>query len=67
MPSFFEISPSVPEQKILKGFCHIWTGRPSWSCDLVYLNLAIIGQAVSEKKISEIVDGRTTDDERTDA
>ena len=30
--SFVEIGPPVPEKKILKGFYHIWTWRPSWSC-----------------------------------
>ena len=59
----------------MKGFDHIWAWRPSWSCDLDFLythwfplaidasykNLALVGQAVSEKKIFEIVDGRTPD------
>ena len=61
----------------MKGFYHIWAWRPSWSCNLDHLyklsfplpkdalqkNLALIGQAVSEEKTFEIVDGRTTDDD----
>ena len=31
--SFVEIGPLVPEKKIFEGFHHIWTWRPSWSCD----------------------------------
>ena len=34
IPSFVEIGPPVPEEKIYKGFYHIWAWRPSWSCDL---------------------------------
>ena len=63
----------------MKDFYHIWAWRPSWSCDLDHLykllfplpkdapqkNLALIGQAVSEEKMFEIVDGRTDDDGRT--
>ena len=66
----------------MKGFYHIWAWQPSWSCDLDHLyklsfplpkdapqkNLALIGQAVSEEKTFEIVDGRRTttkDDGRT--
>ena len=37
MPSFKEIGPLVPEEKIFKGFYHIWAWRPSWSCDLDHL------------------------------
>ena len=62
-----------------KGFCHIWAWRPAWSCDLDHLYklwfplpkeapheiFALIGQAVSEKKIFE--NGGQTDDGRTDA
>ena len=65
----------VQEKKIFKGFYHIWAWRPSWSCDLDHLykyfvppsqggsteNLALIGQAVSEEKMFENVDGRTPD------
>ena len=35
--SFFKISPLVPE-KIFKGFYHIWTWWPSWSCDQHHVN-----------------------------
>ena len=59
----------------MKGFYHIWAWRPSWSCDLDFLYThwfplpidasykiwLLVGQAVSEKKIFEIVDGRTPD------
>ena len=63
-------------RRFLKGFYHIWAWRPSWSCDLDAANkisfplpkeaphkiLALIGPAVSEKKLFEIVnDGRRTD------
>ena len=34
--SFVKIGPPVPE-KIFKGFYHIWSWRPSWSCDLDHL------------------------------
>ena len=42
----------------------MWAWRPSWSCDLDHLyklwfplsNLALIGQAVSEENMFEIVD-----------
>ena len=37
IPSFVEIGPPVPEEKIFKGFYHIWLWRPSWSCDLDHL------------------------------
>ena len=37
MPSFKIIVLLVLENKIFKGFCHIWAWRPSWSCDLDYL------------------------------
>ena len=48
-----------------KSFYHIWAWRPSWSCDLNYinfhpyflrrlhLNLALIGHVVSKKKMFE--------------
>ena len=78
-PSFVEIGSPVLEKKIFKGFYHIWAWRPSWSCDLDYLYIHwfplpidffhiefLIGQAVLEEKIIEIVDGRT-DGRRTDA
>ena len=62
----------------MKGFYHIWAWRPSWSCDpdavnkllfplpneAPHKNSALIGQAVSEEKMFEIVnddDGRRTD------
>ena len=64
--------PPVPEKKIFKGFEHFWAWRPSWSCDLDHLyklsfppsqggstwNLALTGQAVSEEKKFENVNGR---------
>ena len=37
MPSFVEIGPLVPEEKIFKSFYHIWAWRPSWSCDVDHL------------------------------
>ena len=33
IPSFLEIGPPVPEQKVLKGFYHIWEWRPALSGD----------------------------------
>ena len=36
-PSFVEVGPPVPEEKIFKGFYHIWAWQPSWSCDLDHL------------------------------
>ena len=33
IPSFEEIGLPVPEKTISEGFYHIWTWRPSWSCD----------------------------------
>ena len=35
-----EISPLVSE-KIFEGFYHIWAWRPSWSCDLDFINIYI--------------------------
>ena len=32
-----EIGPPVPEKKIVCGLYHIWSCRPSWSCDLDHL------------------------------
>ena len=74
-----EIGRLVPEKKIFEEFYHIWTWRPYWSCDsdaanklpfpLHTQNLALIGQAVSEK-IFEHCERRwttTTDGRRTDA
>ena len=73
IPSFVEIGTPVPEKKILKGFYHIWAWRSSWSCDPDAANkllfplpkeaphFALIRQAVSEEKMLEIVNGRTTD------
>ena len=64
------------------SFYHKWAWRPSWSCDPDAANkllfplpkeaphkiLALIGQAVLEKKMFEIVnDGRTDDGRTTDA
>ena len=79
IPSFVKIGPPVLEKKIFEGFYHIWAWRPSWSCDLDHLyklsfplpketphkTLALIGQAVSEEKMFENVNGRT-DGRRTD-
>ena len=70
MLSFKIIGLLVLEKKIFKSFYHILAWRPSWSCDLDHLyklsfslskeaphkNLALIGQAVSEEKMFEIVD-----------
>ena len=36
-PSFKIIGLPVLEKKIFEGFYHIWTWRPSWSCDLDHL------------------------------
>ena len=62
MSSFTEIGPLV-KKLFVKGFYHIWTWRPSWSCDpeasnkLVRSshggstqNLALICHTVSEKR-----------------
>ena len=71
IPSFVKVGPPVLEKKIFESFFyHIWAWRPSWSCDLDAANklplplpkeaprkiLALIGQAVLEKKVFEIVD-----------
>ena len=66
IPSFVEISLLVPGYNFfLKGFYHIWAWRPSWSCDPDATNfvppthrgstqnLALIGQAILEKKMFE--------------
>ena len=81
MPSSVEISPPVLEKKIfLKGFYHIRAWLPSCDLDFLYTHWfplpidasykILVGQAVLEEKIFEIVDGRTdgrtTDDGRTD-
>ena len=65
---FFKKSASgFWRRRFLKGFYHIWALRPSWSCDLYAANkilfpkskkapqknLALIGQAVSRKKMFE--------------
>ena len=69
IPSFMEIGPLVLEMKILKDFYHIWAWRQSWSGDqdiankmsmplpmeAPHKNFNLIGQAVSEEKIFEIV------------
>ena len=73
---FRENRPAGSGDKIFEGFYHIWAWRPSWSCFIppnssrLYINLALIGRVVLEKKMFEIVnddDGRwaTTDDGRT--
>ena len=62
---------------MFEGFYHIWAWRRSWSCDPDTANklsiplskeaphkMALIGQAVLEKKMFEIVfDGQTPDHE----
>ena len=61
IPSFkiMIIGLLVPEKNILKGFYHIWTWRPSWSCDINHLYSLLlthqmeavsIGLAVSKEK-----------------
>ena len=40
--SFSKIGPLVQEETILRGFCHIWSWRPSWSCPLGPANEVII-------------------------
>ena len=74
---FRENQPALLEKKILKGFCHIWAWRPSWSCNPdatnnlsqggATLNLALIGQSVLEKKIFEHCGRGRDDDGRTDS
>ena len=32
------IGPLIMENKVFKGFYHIWSWRPSWSCDQDHLN-----------------------------
>ena len=74
MPSIVDIDPPVPKKKIFKGFTIYGHGGhlshvtwifiytlvpPSYRCFIV--NLALIGLAVSEKNIFEIVNGRRTD------
>ena len=74
--SYMEIRPPVPEKKIFEGFFTYMgvaaIGHVTWTIDInfgspfprrLHINLALIGQAVSEKKTFEIVDGRlrTTD------
>ena len=61
------------EEDYFGGFYHIWTWRPSWSCDreqklnaITQGGFNLIGQIASGKKIFEIVDDGRTDDERTD-
>ena len=64
------------KRRFLKGFYHIWAWLPSWSCDPnsankfwfplsiggFTQNLALIGQAISEKKRFEIVEDGGTDE-----
>ena len=38
IPKFMEIGPLVPENKICKGFYHIWALRPSWLRDQYHIN-----------------------------
>ena len=74
--SYMEIRPPVRE-KIFESFFYIYgrgghIGHVTWTIDInfgspfprrLHINLALIGQAVTEKKTFEIVDGRlrTTD------
>ena len=37
MPRFVKIRQPVSEKKSFECFYHIWTRRPSWSCDMDYL------------------------------
>ena len=74
-----EIGLPVLDKKFLKGFYHIWAWWSYWSYDQDSMNKlslslpieapnkTLIGQAVSEKKIFEIVDddGRTDDGRRS--
>ena len=62
IPSFVDIGWPVPEKQIFEGFFyHIRAWRQSWSCDPDAAKKlcspsqrgALIGQAVSEKKIFE--------------
>ena len=70
MPSFVKICPPVPE-KIFEEFLPYMGVAAILSCDQDAVNnlsfplpnLALIGQAVSEEKMFEIVNG---DDGRTD-
>ena len=77
MPNFVEIGPTVPEKNIFDWFYHIWAWRPSWSCDPdaanklsfplpkgVHIKFGLIGQAVSEEKMFEIVNDDDDDDGR---
>ena len=79
MPSFNIIVHLVLEKKIFKVFtiyghgCHL--GHVTWTIYInfrspfprrLHKNLALIGQAVSEEKTFEIVDGRTTTTEDDD-
>ena len=65
------------KRRFLKGFYHIWAWLPYWSCDPdsankfwfplsieASQNLALIGQAIWEKKRFEIVDDVQTDGRR---
>ena len=74
IPSHKVIGPLVLEKKIFMCFSHIWVWQPSWSCDPdpqtnfippshwgSIWNLALVGQAILEKKIFEN-GGRRTDD-----
>ena len=71
---FVEIGSPVPEKIFERFLPYIMAWRPSWSCDsdaanklsfpqpkeAPHKNLALIGQAVSEEKMFEIVNGRRT-------
>ena len=60
--------PKVLQEKIFEGFYHIRAWWPSWSCDLDHIiinffspsqggatrDLALIGQAVSDKMFENI-------------
>ena len=61
IPSFVEICPLV-QKKILEGFLPY--ADVNKLCSPYPQNLALTGQAVLEKKMFEIVDGRITTDGR---
>ena len=74
MSRFNNIGHLVLETNMFKSFFpHLWACRPPWSSDLnlftnfpspfqrdsLHENLALVGQVVSEKKISKIVHRRS--------
>ena len=78
---FRVIRPTGSGEEDFEGFLPYKAWRPSWSCDpdaanklsfplpmeVTHKNLALIGQAVWEKKMMRIVDRRTDDRRRMDA